>query len=112
MADMHVPGDGLVKLILFVVLVGLGIGTTAATIPVIIPKRTTDHTRGVATGLFNSSQTLGGALGGRLFVSLLKFGATSEGAITVIGYDTVWTACAIFLALGFVVVAVFLTKTN
>ena len=105
-----VPGSGMLKLVLFVVLVGLGIGTTAATIPVIIPERATADTRGVATGLFNSSQTLGGALGGGLFVSLLKVGATPAGGITQTGYDAVWIACAIFLALGLVVVSVFLTK--
>lgn len=104
------PGSGMLKLVLFVALVGIGIGTTAATIPVIIPERATEQTRGVATGLFNSSQTLGGALGGGLFVSLLKIGATSTGIITQTGYDAVWIACAGFLALGLIVVAAFLTN--
>lgn len=107
-----VPGDELVSLVLFILLVGLGIGTTAATIPVIIPKRASEQTRGVATGLFNSSQTLGGALGGGLFVSLLKVGATADGQITIVGYDAVWLACALFLGIGFFVVAAFLTKTK
>lgn len=104
------PGASLVKVGLFVALVGLGIGIIAAAIPVIIPSRATVETRGIATGLFNSAQTLGGALGGGLFVSLLKVGATPAGVITETGYTTVWITCGLFMLIGLVVVTVFLTK--
>ena len=103
------PGTGIVRVALFVSLAGLGLGLVSAAIPVIIPDRATQDTKGIATGLFNSSQTLGGALAGGLYVSLLKVGATPEGIITKTGYDVVWIACSLFIVIGLVVVAVFLT---
>ena len=107
-AQWMLPGAGIVKVGLFVSLVGLGLGLVAAAIPVIIPERATDDTKGIATGLFNSSQTLGGALAGGLYVSLLKVGSGADGAITSVGYDVVWIACSAFIVIGLVVVAVFL----
>ena len=103
------PGTGLVRVALFVSLAGLGLGIVSAAIPVIIPDRATQDTKGIATGLFNSSQTLGGALAGGLYVSLLKIGTTPEGLISSTGYDAVWIACGLFIVIGLVVVAVFLT---
>ena len=103
------PGTGLVRVALFVSLAGLGLGTVSAAIPVIIPDRATKDTKGIATGLFNSSQTLGGALAGGLYVSLLKIGATPDGLISNTGYDAVWIVCSLFIVIGLVVVAVFLT---
>ena len=94
---------------MFVSLAGLGLGTVSAAIPVIIPDRATKDTKGIATGLFNSSQTLGGALAGGLYVSLLKIGATPDGLISNTGYDAVWIVCSLFIVIGLVVVAVFLT---
>ena len=107
-AQWMLPGAGLVKVGLFVSLAGLGLGLVAAAIPVIIPERATDDTKGIATGLFNSSQTLGGALAGGLYVSLLKVGSGADGAITSVGYDVVWIACSAFIVIGLVVVAAFL----
>ncbi|MDR2586870.1 MAG: MFS transporter [Coriobacteriales bacterium] len=98
------------KLAFFIVLVGVGTGIISAAIPVIIPLRAPRGTHGIATGLFNSAQTLGGALGSGLFLSLLKVGATPEGAITAIGYETVWFTCAAFLFIGLVLVVVLLSR--
>lgn len=109
-AQFAIPGAGLVKLGVFVVLAGLGLGSISAAIPVIIPMRAPADERGIATGLFNSTQTLGGALGGGLFLSLLKVGADSAGTITATGYEVVWLTCAGLMALGLVLVAVFLTR--
>ncbi|MDR2672354.1 MAG: MFS transporter [Coriobacteriales bacterium] len=100
--------DSILKLALFIVLIGLGTGVVSAAIPVIIPQRSPQEQRGVATGLFNSSQTLGGALGGGLFISLLKVGASSSGTITSVGYTVVWLTCALIMVLGLLVVLVFL----
>ncbi|MBE6471042.1 MAG: MFS transporter [Coriobacteriaceae bacterium] len=111
-AQWALPGSGLVKLGLLIALAGLGFGLISAAIPVIIPMRAPAHERGIATGLFNSAQTLGGALGGGLFVSLLKVGAGAGGTITATGYEVVWVTCAVFMALGFILVAVFLTREN
>jgi MFS family permease len=106
--------DSLPQLITFIVLIGLGTGIISAAIPVIIPERAPQDQRGIATGLFNSSQTLGGALGGGLFLSLLKIGslkgADAASTITETGYDSVWFACAAFFLIGLVVVVVFLAK--
>jgi MFS family permease len=106
--------DSTPQLISFIVLIGIGIGIISAAIPVLIPERAPRDQRGIATGLFNSSQTLGGALGGGLFLSLLKIGSV-EGtdaalAITKVGYNCVWFACAAFFLVGLVVVVVFLAK--
>lgn len=108
--------DSMAQLVAFIVLIGLGIGIISAAIPVLIPRRAPQDLRGIATGLFNSSQTLGGALGGGLFLSLLKIGslegADAASVVTEIGYDCVWFACAGFFLLGLVVVVVFLAKED
>ncbi|MDR2380426.1 MAG: MFS transporter [Bifidobacteriaceae bacterium] len=106
--------DSPAQLIVFIALVGLGIGIINAAIPVLIPERAPQDQRGIATGLYNSSQTLGGALGGGLFLSLLKIGsiegADAASTITKVGYNWVWSACAVFLLVGLVAVVVFLGK--
>jgi MFS family permease len=106
--------DSWPKLICFIVLIGLGIGIINAAIPVLIPQRAPQEQRGIATGLYNSSQTLGGALGGGLFLSLLKIGSLdgvdAASVVTEIGYDSVWAACAVFMAIGLIVVVVFLAR--
>ncbi|MDR0627310.1 MAG: MFS transporter [Bifidobacteriaceae bacterium] len=108
-----IPDSG-PQLVTFIVLIGLGIGIINAAIPVLIPERAPQDQRGIATGLYNSSQTLGGALGGGLFLSLLKIGSLegvdAESAITKVGYNWVWFTCAAFLLIGFVVVVAFLGK--
>jgi MFS family permease len=103
-------GTTITKLALFVVLTGVGLGVISAAIPVIIPQRAPKGTHGIATGLFNSAQTLGGALGSGLFLSLLKVGATSAGNITATGYETVWFTCAGFLVVGLAVVVGLLAR--
>jgi MFS family permease len=106
--------DSTLQLITFIVLIGIGIGIINAAIPVLIPERAPQDQRGIATGLYNSSQTLGGALGGGLFLSLLKIGsiegADAASTITVTGYNWVWFACAAFFLIGLVVTVVFLAK--
>ncbi|MDR1355896.1 MAG: MFS transporter [Propionibacteriaceae bacterium] len=102
--------NSILKLGLFIVLVGLGFGVIGAAIPVIIPQRAPIGTHGIATGLFNSAQTLGGALGGGLFLSLLRVGATESGEITAKGYDVVWLTSAGILALGLLVVVRLLSR--
>jgi MFS family permease len=108
--------DSTAQLIAFIVLIGVGIGIINAAIPVLIPERAPQHQRGIATGLYNSSQTLGGALGGGLFLSLLKIGsiegADAASTITLVGYQCVWFACAAFFVIGLIVVAVFLAKAQ
>jgi MFS family permease len=98
------------KLAFFIVLVGVGLGVVSAAIPVIIPLRAPKGTHGIATGLYNSAQTLGGALGSGLFLSLLKVGATPEGTITATGYETVWFTCTGFLLVGLILVIALLSR--
>lgn len=106
--------DSWPQLICFITLIGIGIGIINAAIPVLIPQRAPQNQRGIATGLYNSSQTLGGALGGGLFLSLLKIGSLqgvdAASVVTETGYDAVWAACAAFLAIGLIVVVAFLAK--
>jgi bacteriorhodopsin len=57
---------------------------------------------------------LGGALGGGLFLSLLKIGALEDAdaasTVTKVGYNWVWFTCAAFFAIGLVVTLAGLTK--
>jgi MFS family permease len=98
-----VAGNSLGKLIAFIALSGLGLGIISAATPIIIPEIVPTGEKGLATGLFNSCQTLGGALGSGLFLALLLTGATNSGDVTVIGYNTVWFTCAGLLASGVLV---------
>jgi MFS family permease len=106
--------DSIPQLVCFIVLIGVGIGIINAAIPVLIPERAPQDQRGIATGLYNSSQTLGGALGGGLFLSLLKIGSIegvdAASTITKVGYNCVWFACAAFFVIGLIVVVGFLAK--
>lgn len=104
--------NSLVKVGLFVVLIGLGFGIIGAAVPVIIPQRAPVGTHGLASGLFNSAQTLGGALGGGLFLSLLKVGTGPGGEITNTGYTAVWTTSAGILALGLIIVIWLLARDH
>jgi MFS family permease len=106
--------DSLESLAAFIILVGFGTGIISAAVPVLVPQRAPRDKRGIATGLYNSSQVLGGALGGGLFLSLLKIGSIDTTdvaeAITITGYNTVWLTCAGILVVGLIIVAVFLAK--
>jgi MFS family permease len=106
--------DSFLQLGILIALVGMGIGIINAAIPVLIPQRAPQDQRGIATGLYNSSQTLGGALGGGLFLSLLKIGSVqgvdAAAVITKVGYNCVWFACAAFFVVGLLVVVIFLSK--
>jgi MFS family permease len=106
--------DSLPQLACFIVLIGIGIGVISAAIPVLIPERAPRDQRGIATGLYNSSQTLGGALGSGLFLSLLKIGslegADAASVVTETGYNCVWLTCAAFFLIGLIVVLVFLAS--
>jgi MFS family permease len=102
----------LAKLGVFIGCVGLGLGVVSAAIPVIIPTRAPKGTHGIATGLYNSSQTLGGALGGGLFLSLLRIGTNPSGQVTNFGYELVWFTSAGILLVGFILVISLLTKEN
>jgi Na+/melibiose symporter-like transporter len=102
--------ESLIQVGVFVVLGGLGLGLISAAIPVIIPEVVPQSEKGISTGLFNSAQTLGGALGGGLFLALLKVGANfSSGAdsvtleVTNVGYSTVWLTSAGLLGLAMII---------
>lgn len=75
----------------------------------IIPLRSPSEVHGIAVGPYNSAQTLGGALGGGLFLSLLTVGHTAHGAITRTGYTTVWITSTAILALALVLLTTLLT---
>jgi MFS family permease len=107
--------DTLPKLAFFIAFGGLGLGVIQAAIPVIIPERAPRGTHGIATGLFNSAQTLGGALGSGLFLSLLRVGAQVNGDVVTVtntGYEVVWFTCTGILLLGLVAVLILLTNDS
>jgi MFS family permease len=102
-----------IDIAVFVGLSGLGLGIVSAAIPIIIPQAVEQQEKGLATGLFNSAQTLGGALGGGLFLALLQVGATVSATtssdsglqINSMGYTVVWATCSGLLLLALVLFA-------
>ena len=102
--------SGLASLIVFVILNGLGFGIIGAAIPVTIPDRAPVGTHGIATGLFNSAQTLGGALGSGLFLSLLAIGQHGAKQPSLLGYRSLWLVASVILIIGVSVLLALLSK--
>jgi MFS family permease len=92
--------DTLPELLINIGIAGLGSGALVAALPsaaaAVAPRTQT----GVATGLTNTTKTIGGAFASCVFgIALLSHVATSGGgeetAGTLSGYFVVWTVCAV-----------------
>ncbi len=92
--------DTLPELLINISIAGLGSGALVAALPsaaaAVAPRTQT----GVATGLTNTTKTIGGAFASCVFgIALLSHVATSGGgeetAGTLAGYFVVWTVCAV-----------------
>ena len=79
--------------------VGIGSGALVAALPVAAASAARPTQTGVATGLNNTSRTIGGAMASCVFGIALLNGVTTGGsdstAGSLTGYMTVWTVCSV-----------------
>ncbi|SEE03460.1 MFS transporter [Streptomyces sp. TLI_105] len=75
---------------------GLGIGLALGAMPTVIVEASEPSRTGIAAALYNNVKTLGGAVAGGVFASLLgAFTSTVTGQPGENGYRTVWLASAL-----------------
>lgn len=95
-----------------VIIVGLligsfGQGLLLGALPALVAEEAPSNATGIATGIYNSLKTLGGAVAGSLFaIVLAAFVIPGAGAASLGGYVTVWGVCAGLFALGLVVLPI------
>ncbi|WP_083980210.1 MFS transporter [Demequina salsinemoris] len=78
------------------VFAGLGSGGLMAALPATAAAAAPPHQTGVATGLTNTTKTLGGAFASAIFAIALAAGADdSTTAAPLSGYQTVWAICGV-----------------
>lgn len=78
------------------VVAGLGSGALVAALPAMAAAAAPPHQTGVATGLTNTTKTLGGAFASAIFALALASGIDPEStstAASLSGYQTVWAIC-------------------
>lgn len=86
---------------------GLGGGLLLGALPALIAERSPSNETGIATGLYNTLKTLGGAAAGAVFAVLLAASFVPEtGAASIGGYLTIWIVCAAMFALAALVLVV------
>lgn len=79
-----------------IALSGLGGGLLLGGLPAATTEASPDDETGIATGVYNSVKTLGGAIAGAVFASTLGLFLIPEaGASSIGGYITVWVICAV-----------------
>lgn len=85
--------DGIVVVVVLLVVAGLGSGALVAALPATAAAAAPPHQTGVATGLTNTTKTLGGAFASAIF-ALALFTDGGEGVYAPLeGYQTVWAIC-------------------
>lgn len=87
--------DGVVVVVALLIVAGLGSGALVAALPATAAAAAPAHQTGVATGLTNTTKTLGGAFASAIF-ALALFSDADEGVYAPLsGYQTVWTICGV-----------------
>ncbi|MFI0354611.1 MFS transporter [Actinomadura sp. 9N407] len=100
MAVLH---DELWQMATLMILMGLGMGAALGAMPTVIVEATEPTRTGIATALYNNIKTLGGALAGGIFGTVLSaFTISSSETVREGGYVTIWLACALCAALAVV----------
>jgi MFS family permease len=98
---------GVASVVSLMVVAGLGSGALVAALPAAAAAAAPPHQTGMATGLTNTSKTLGGALASAVFALALGSGMVqTTTAAPLSGYLTVWAICG---AAAVVAVVVLLT---
>lgn len=86
---------------------GLGGGLLLGALPALVAERSPSNETGIATGLYNTLKTLGGAAAGAVFAVMLgAFFVPETGAASIGGYVTIWIVCAAMFALAALVLVV------
>lgn len=80
---------------------GIGFGLMLGALPARLAELAPSDSTGIATGVYNSLRTLGGALAGAIFAAMLG-AATASGQTysSLGGYLTIWTFAGVILAIG------------
>lgn len=81
------------------VLSGLGSGMMLGAMPSVVAELSPADQTGIATGIYNSLKTLGGAVGGAIFGVILASSISPGLGATIGSYRTVWGICAVALGL-------------
>lgn len=76
------------------VVAGLGAGALVAALPAAAAAAAPEGRTAVATGLTNTTKTIGGAIASCVFGVALAQGATGDTAASLSGYYTVWIVCS------------------
>ncbi|MCL3837668.1 MFS transporter [Aeromicrobium duanguangcaii] len=76
------------------VVAGLGSGALVAALPAAAAAAAPEGRTGVATGLTNTTKTIGGSFASCVFGVALAAGATHATAASLSGYYTVWIVCS------------------
>ena len=122
---LDVGGDYLTDLLPGIMLISIGMGLTFVPVTLIATSGVEAGDAGLASGLLNTSQQIGGALGlailstlatSRTADSLAEVGgqptATEAGHALVAGFHIAYLAAAAFLAAGAVLLAVMLKRSD
>ncbi|UCR90131.1 MFS transporter [Mycetocola spongiae] len=101
---MAVLNTSLTAIIVSLIVSGLGVGLLLGALPALISEEAPLDSTGIATGLYNSLKTLGGAVAGSAFgLILASFVMPEYGAASLGGYVTVWIVCAASCLVGLLV---------
>jgi MFS family permease len=91
--------DSLVQLLVNIAIAGIGSGALVAALPSAAAAVAPRSQTGVATGLTNTTKTMGGAFASCVFgialISRVSATGGAETAGTIAGYYVVWTVCAV-----------------
>ena len=84
-----------------------GQGLLLGALPALIAEEAPRDATGIATGIYNSLKTLGGAVAGSVFgIVLAAFVIPEQGASSIGGYLTVWSICASAFLIGLLVLPI------
>lgn len=89
--------SGVAVVALCMMVAGLGSGALVAALPATAAAAAPPHQTGVATGLTNTTKTIGGAFASAFFALALSSGVdhTQTTAASLSGYQTVWAICGV-----------------
>lgn len=74
---------------------GFGMGILLGALPALLAERAPSEDTAIATGVYNSLRTLGGAAAGAVFALVLtSFTTSGSSAASIGGYVTIWAICA------------------
>jgi EmrB/QacA subfamily drug resistance transporter len=117
LARLPVDGSYLVDVLPALVITSLGMGAVFMPLTLIATTGLEDEDQGLASGLFNTSQQIGGALGLAILSTLAASKTTSAGGATdpealVTGFHWAFGGAAVFILLGLVTMLTLLRRRH